>query len=510
MYEEEREIDLIDLLYHICIHWRRCLIFILIMVILSAGYTYWYNLKKNAKDKATEEIASIEEISEEEEEIKGETVNISNVKDFLTNNEIEEVDIALMTYEKLHKNYEVQLDYYENSIWSRIDEQEKPVLRLEYNIDNHYQTSYPILSSYNNIYDIVSAYNCGLSTNEMNQKIAECLSWDILPEYACECLLLEQPTAQTLLIGIVAPSLDERESVAQVVREKMEEITPSIKEEYGNFSIHEVASLEMVLYDTDGLSREQSRLDSMAGTLDKMKGLSNDFTEYQKVYYFNSIGIGYSIPVAASPEETEAKVDENDSVDENVEKEFREKSIVKMIVIGIILGIALHTVLEVAVYVMDGVLHTSEELSQIFKILILGIIPYEHKTSENRMDKFIKRVFGRDRVYDYETQIELAVANIKNQILLKQMKKLYLINSSGCVWLEKVHKDIMARLSETEINITCVQNFVNNSNAIENLIAIEGAFILEEIGRTKIKDIAKEITLCKDNNIPILGSVIVE
>ena len=127
-------VDLKDLLYRIILKWRLMIIFAVIFAV-AANMFGIYKSKKSADAMAADQAA----LSEDAESIKA----------LLTDKEAQEVDIAVSAYMNLKKRCDALSRYLDGSVFASLDFSAVPTVKVNYIVDSHYETEYPVIEKKN-------------------------------------------------------------------------------------------------------------------------------------------------------------------------------------------------------------------------------------------------------------------------------------------------------------------------------------------------------------------------
>ena len=144
---EEREINLVDMFWAICLKWRGMLLWGVIFALVLGGIGYYNNTKKT-------DVEVLESKLKEEDHIY--------------------IDMYL-TYSDL---YDIQKEYNELSPLMQLDPNDFYVNVLTYYVDNHYVVEYPVITERDNIAAIIQSYKTLLRTEEFASSIVEVMEMD--------------------------------------------------------------------------------------------------------------------------------------------------------------------------------------------------------------------------------------------------------------------------------------------------------------------------------------------
>ena len=281
-YNEDMEIDLLDMMFYIMQKWRGLLLALVIGVVMGSGLY----IVKNHQQQAEQEAKEAELLkADESEEFNEKDYKIS--KDTKVN-----MDIAYQ-YRQL---YNKQLEYNQKSIIMQLDPNAVYAGELKYYISAGNNTG--LLSVlYQNILNDeealeelkeASGFKCD------TQYIKELLSsWTADENEASINITSSQDTDSVTAVAkhsfvtykVISTSQKSCEKMLQVIRTQADELQSECEETYGSYSIIEVGNDISQVTDNTYLNMQRTNVDRLNDYLNTMKNAESNFTDKEKTYY---------------------------------------------------------------------------------------------------------------------------------------------------------------------------------------------------------------------------------
>ncbi len=475
-YNEEREINLVDMFWSICLKWRSILLWGLIFALILGGFSFY-------KSSKTIDLDTIEFEEEEEEAID-----------------------AYLAYESL---YETQADYNEYSPLMQLDANRFYTNVITYYVDNHYQVEYPIVEGSNNINALVQAYKASLKTDTFRESIATAVELDrkAIP-YATELVDLNNVYGDTtstsgadniITITIYGSTQAECESLSTLVKETIASQADAMTAQFDEHDVTIVSEGIKATTDIDLSSYQKRNIDTYTSyktSLETQKeGLSDTALEY-----VNAVTKSHK----EDSEETENTEDAGVSI----------TTIIKFAIIGLILGAFVAVFFVAMAYILSTKLRVADGFERMFGVKILGYIPDEAPTKK-KIFGFIDRMFtsklNRNKPkLTKDEAIDMIITDIK--LLAKQydIKEVYATGTTIASISEDVQDYISKKLSNNDVNIYFGESILTSATALEDASAKGNVVIIEKAGEAKYNDIYGELDMSSKHKIRVLGAVIVE
>ena len=365
-YEDDMEIDLVDLMFYLLKKWRSLIVAIVIGVILGAGLYVVKNHQQQA-EQAAQEAELLK--NDEDEAFDEKDYNIS--KDTKVN-----MDIAYQ-YRQL---YNKQLEYNQKSIIMQLDPNAVYAGELKYYISAGNNTG--LLSVlYQNILndeDVLEELKKASGFKCDTQYIKELLSsWTADENEASINITSSQDTDSVTAVAkhsfvtyrVISTSQKSCEKMLQVIRTKADELQSECEETYGSYSIIEVGNDISQVTDNTYLNMQRTNVDRLNDYLNTMKNAESNFTDKDKTYY-NKKYLAKEYAEKAGTEEGK------DLLLNETEVEYVSKW--RWIFIGVLLMTIVWSVYYIVGYLFNKNVKTVSELQNVYFLPIIGKLNVNH------------------------------------------------------------------------------------------------------------------------------------
>jgi len=467
-YADEREIDLLDLLFNVIRYWR---VIILVAIVGAIGFgAYKYVKVKDTASSVETQIEKVEEIENSE----GEIANYENA--------IEELEKGIARNEK---DIEVMRNYKDESILMNIDPYNKPEAHLEYHIELE-DKAYADELFRDPADTLVEAYALGAIGNADFTAVQE--KYGIDQSYVKELITVTTNLdANNVCIKISGADQQMCSDIAKILHDSM----ATINKELGSKSA--VHYLDLVINDyAIVVDQELATLQNQVET-DIQQKLSD---------YTNGIATikAYRSNIKTAEDSIE-KTKEDGDVAVNVKKETT-----KFAIIGLLVGAFVACAVYGCMYMFKSVLRTSDDISVIYKYSIFGV--FRRKTRKGRycsLDKWIDKNLNKETTLSDEDILDRTTASVLSRI--NDTETVAIISS---IKSDEVLGKI-AGLSDKIPNLLSSSTYSVIGIAEDFSLAdkCDYAIIVEKRGESVLDNIDKEIAELKLMKKEILGCLIV-
>lgn len=310
-------------------------------------------------------------------------------------------------------------------------------------------------------------------------------------------MTIENSNADTC-ITVKICGLDESATaeMAKNVKTTLNGYSSILSREIGEHQLKLIEETACVLVD-NALAELQNRnataIKTISNNIDKMK---NEMTGDQiTLYTYRVTGVTQS---------------ENSTVTAPLEKVVSIS--VKHAVIGAIVGVVLACGIILVLYVFSAKLRNSDEIKTLYHAKVLGQVenPQKKKSIFAFVDKFIANVqSGGKKELSYEQAVQMICTNIAIDCKKNEQKKVYLTGSILEQIPQQILEDIAKQCKEKGIQIVKGDAIAYNAEALEDLELIGTVVFLEKKRTSFYDEIYKEILLCRENGIQVMGIVVV-
>ena len=476
-YEDDMEIDLVDLLFYLLKKWRSLIVAIVIGAILGAGLY----VVKNHQQQAAQEAELLK--NDEDEAFDEKDYNIS--KDTKVN-----MDIAYQ-YRQL---YNKQLEYNQKSIIMQLDPNEVYAGVLEYYI-----------SAGNNTGLLNELYQSILNDDDILEELKDASGLKCETPYIKELISSEDGDDKNIAINVNSNgenvekhsfvtykvvSTDQKscEKMLQVLRERVEALQAEYEETYGAYGVSEVSSAISQVTDTTYLNAQRENVDRLNNYLATMKNAESSFSDDEKTYYTNKY-LAKEYVNSDNAEEAKAVLLE----------EAEPVSKAKWLAIGVIFLVMIWGAYYVVRYLLDSRVKTVSELQNTYHLPVIGIVQTASNNSKG-LDKML------DHLYQNTKQKPDTLEYVIQAINAMQTEKSILCGDTEILEVKK----LMEELSDSCEHMKTGDFISKNIESLEHAKAVGNEILVVRVDKNSRKEIEREMESCRLQKIDILGVVVVE
>lgn len=486
-YEDEREVDLVDMMFYLLKQWRTLLLAIVIGAVLGAGLY----VVKNHQQQAEQEAKATELLeADENEEFDEKDYKIS--KDTKMN-----MDIAYQ-YRQL---YNKQLEYNQKSIIMQLDPNEVYSGELKYYISAGNNTGLFSVLYQNALNDeaVLEELRDASGLKCDTQYIKELFnSWTADENAASINITNSQDTNSISAVAkhsfvtyqVISTSQKSCEQMLQVIREKADELQTECEEQYGAYSVIEVGDTVSRVTDNTYLNAQRTNVDRLNDYLNAMKNAESNFDDKEKTYYNKKY-------LAKEYMENIDTENGKDLILDELKAEPVSK--VKWLAIGVILLIMIWGAYYVIKYLMDTRVKTVSELQNTYHLPIIGRVQTEENRSKG-IDRMLDQLFRKTKVssdtYEYVVQ---AVNSM-------ELKKAVLCGNTD---ISEAH-ELMQRLTADCERLEMGEFSSKDAESLEKAKAAGNEILVVCIGKTRCNEIERELENCALQSIKIVGMLAIE
>lgn len=508
---QEREINLVDLIFEVLLHWRMFFVWMLCGAVVLGGFSYVRTLRSaNAQAAQVEEAKlRLEDMQVEQPSIAPEL--LQQLMDQLDDEQLRDVEYVL-AYEELYRE---RLSYQEQSILMQMsaDNVQKAVVSVWITSENH-EKSCAIEAIYE---DIVQG-------GRMIQYVAEQLGMTVAN--VSELISLSHKTIGVTNIGgnddftLSVIHYDEQvcRDMEQAIVAFIENEQDDLEKVFGEFETIIVAQEPTAAYYPSITTSRSSLLAELISIQNTITNRVNNFTDEQNMYYY-AVAKGKTIVVDSEGSDSE------DIIDIESLKEIIERGVTvtpgvsaKYVLLGMVMAAFVYAFYIFMVYVLNTRIRITDNLQQLYEIPQLGQI--SGKKEEKKLfifiDKWILSLKNRNkRKFTREEAVKLAAVAVKMSAERNSLSSVYLI---GCDLKEQalaVCEQVKERLEQSSpdqgsLQIHILSNVLYDAQAMSNLENAQGVVLVEQAGSTLYDEISQELQLLNRQGIKALGGIVVE
>lgn len=497
---EEREINLIDLVAEILSHWRGLLILMLAGAVLMGAFSYVRSYR-----------GAMQVQEEPEEELSEEEIELAGLEELSREERLEELENILEEPKKLsvmavlddEQENAMHQQYVEESVLMKMDPYNIPKTELIFQIRmEDMGESYILRSVYE---DLVNGVGM-LQWVEDKTDISAVSADELISAWAKSNVMVLNGGQETelgndcLKVSVVHYDAAECKKLAQCVKDYIQEQNERLTLELGAHEVTLLSEASGVVMDTSVRDRQISYSNSRLSFLVNGANARAGFTKAQEMYY-DLLSGGDGILSEDEEEETEA-------AEEIAQKPSVSK---KYVVLGAFLFAFLYAGVIFVIYIMNGKLRTSDELQRLFNISQLGLVVKEDGKKRFIVDRWIDALRSRGkRRFTREQSLELAAAAVKISAQKQELDSVCLMGCDLKAGADAVCQALKERLGREKLEVMILDNVLYDAEAMEKLGKSQGVVLVEKAMSTMCEEIARELELAQRQGIRVLGGIVVE
>ena len=407
----------------------------------------------------------------------------------LTDIEVAEVDTLAEMYDNYVEVYAEKEMYGQKSIRLNMDPEHVYSGASTYVISDYYDNQGVYTVENLNAGNIVALYSELLTDDKTIDLIKQATGWDIDRQYVRELYGIGSAGVSLLRISTIAPSEEECRIIIKVLEERLEQVKPQVQAN----AKHEIAKVNDKYFEdySSGITDAQkAQSDTLISLKNTMRNIPNNLTSGQKTYYQEIIKQKYP--------------------DEIKEKEFSAFSLIKFILIGILGGAFLLMFWYAALYALRMVLRTADDFASMFGTRVIGTIKASEASGKRKflsgIDAWFEKKFDKkDGILPEEAAYKMIASEIAVGVEKGEIKKPFITSTSS----DKASLEVVNKIAGMVNNLTKGASVITDAAALKSLSESDGVVLVEKIQDSKISDIGRELELCKQYGIDVIGAVVV-
>ena len=472
---EEQEIDLIDLLFELLMHWRGMIVSMLVVAVLAAGYSFLSS--KMSADHARQQQ---EMLSQQIEQIQQEgTSSAESVDEDMKETEKLEVQ-KLLIYEEL---YAKKQEYYDNSYLLKCDANSMYQVTLTYTVNTTNRTT---------ACDIQQIYGRTIGTSALLQQLSDASGVPFTTIGELIGVSADNPDrgSKIFSVTLTAPNQEMADALTKVTQQYIKNLQKQLRGDGYEHTLDEVCDSQGPVVLGWLVDQQESVQNSILSYESTIASLRDSLSSKSKIwdYYITQGGVSEPIP--------------------------KVKISLKVTLIGAILGIFLYAAVICVQYLMNSTLKRSDDLNQLYRLAALGrvTLPKEGKKLPfQQVDNFILSLRNRNKTLLTETQAT-ELAYTQTALTAKKAGARRVCMVGACLKDEtlRICEEIKAKLEQDGFQIEILPDVLYSAQSAEKLDDTEAAVFVETVAGTRYEQMDEELAILNRLGIPALGCITVE
>lgn len=480
----ERKYKVSDLMWEILLRWRLLLVFAVAFAVALSGLKYVRDMRASGQSENA-------------------TVDIKEVEIQLTEDERAQIIAA----KSLRMQISDQERYQSESIRINLDAYAKNTVVLQYYVDinNSFNLNEDITPDYVNA--IIAAYISYIENNGINEELGKQLEWDIDERYISELVSAEANVIKAgnneadagvkmFQVRITGESSDKADELADVISELLAQYQMVLNEKIGQHELTMVDRYSSVSIDRE-LSTEQKEFAA------SMKTLRTNLDSIVAEFSANQLSV-WNLEWDAAEEAEEA--DGSPALNEEIVPAFS----IKYFLVGAFGGVFLGCIWIVICCLWSSRIRNMEELQQMYGVRGLGSLSetVKRKRVLEGVDRWLLSLKDKER-WTADERKNLILTNIRVICKKEGIERVFLTSSVHMTEESKRTIDqFIDELQKFGIKAEYGDCITSNAASVERMAEIGQIIFIEKAGVSRCESIEKEIGVCCEQNINILGAVV--
>lgn len=492
---EEVQIDIVNLFHYILKKWR---IVVIAMLVLGVVADLYY-VKESSSNAAAVESQTIEEESIE--------TQIRNVKENLTEDEMQQVDRVYTMYAYNEDSYQENAEYLDSSLLMQLNPEEIPTVLLSYQISRNISEEEirNIMTMYEST--LLDETSCAdivdvIGKKYKNTAVKELVS--ITDNVNNNSVILQNVESGVLNIRIYALEEKQCEKIADVIKKRMQAYTEQLQQVFGEFSVQNISEQYYLSSDSTVSTQKMNVVSAMNSAYSYMNNVTNVFTEDQ-LTYFNLL----TKPLDESMNQEERDTAEQNVADTAVKMNYFST---KYVLVGVIAGAFLVALWYACVYIITQTVKDTDDLKVVTGLPIFGtVLSNGELDKRNKVDKWIDSLFSRGKKKeDDAVLLERVCHEIELHAKKNEVKNILVTSSADTEDIALIMDKVQQKLTELGVAVVKSDSIASDSiEALEQLQKADGVVFVEQLMKSSREDIRKETELCSRYQVEMLGNVAV-
>ncbi|MBO4505054.1 MAG: hypothetical protein J5728_01365 [Lachnospiraceae bacterium] len=496
---EEKEIDLIDLLIEIMLHWRGLIVAFLIGGILLGGYSFMQSYKAQKSAKAAAADAAEKAAAVEEEVLTGEERLVKLNEDAeelakdLSATSRANIDTALSYYDQI----EVIQDYLDTSVLMKADPYNIPYGDITFLITTTNDSAESIRLAYEKIMTSADMFNyikdkCGYGS-EVNELIS-----------VGGGETNNDLNNAVLRIDCYAATVDDCQKLVDTITEYVQKKAKELQTKLG---IHAIELADSSVATGYNASIAQSKIDRETNILSKrlaLAKLTDSFTDAEKEYYLNRKESGI----------LSGQI--NDKIEE---KKKAEEAVVipglavskKKILIGVVLGVFLYAGIICVAYIFSQKIKDSDDFTVTFGTAQLGKLYGQRsfKGFGKKLDTWLYSFKNRGRkAIDADEAAGIIAANTALSAAKSDIKKLGIICACGVdESAGGLVEKLKAAMKAENIDAKVLSQLLYSKDEAYSTKDLDAVVFVAAAGKSRYSEVWDAMEVVDNQKINILGGI---
>ena len=275
-------------------------------------------------------------------------------------------------------------------------------------------------------------------------------------------------SSNNLIVTVVHSDMDQAKRIMSIIKERVMNYVPKVKNLQGDFSLEELKISEYVKTDTGVVNNQNNNRNNLKNYTTNRADLNNKLIGFQnskKTY------IEKNEPDNLKAADTNTKV-----------------LMVAYILLGILFGAVIAFVIVALKYILGDTLRTANDIKES-DLSLLGTYSAPNQ---------------------YKPDLERSKMDVEVLAKAKNADKVFFYVMSDDEISKKVAKDYEESLKASGIAVETGSNISESAEELKKMIACGNCVFIAEVGKTTYRQLEQQTRLCERFKTAVLGCVVVE
>lgn len=476
---EERQIWIKDLLYRILCGWRLIVIAALIGALLLNGLGFMKATKRYQAKLSQQENSSAEQVQDRMKALENSMApaQVAKVK-------------ALAAYILDCQNSSQSLaDYMASSIRYQVDPNNVPTMELQFFVDSHYETTYPVISKSDHTNDIMVGLENIVISDASCRAMAQAISSDLDTSYFRE-LVETVHEFNVLRVKVIADNQANCEKLADVIEATVAQQAPSLEQTYGNFSVSLADRTYVEKANPDLMKEHMTTVDMLEDLYNYIAKAPTDLSDDEEAYY-NLLIEGEDNTASAQTQEL-------------VRPGF---IYLKYIVLGMAVGFIFACAYLYLKVIVSGMMLSPKDCGS----KVLAVLPADdqkHRPFAFVDSWLLKLLYGKELALSKDSRMDMVVSAANVAMEKGGMQHVMITGTCADEQTQNAKAAIFDKISGQVAKITLADSALTEPAVLATLSEADGVIIVEHLGVSNYSDIMAQKAICAEHNVPVIGCVV--
>ncbi len=353
------------------------------------------------------------------------------------------------------KQIESLQEYIDNSIYMQIDPNNIQTVSVQYG-----------LKTSNNVGNILNSFITYINDGGLKEELSEA-DQDLKVKYWRDVVNSYQ-SGNNFFIVVINSDMDQAKRIMSIIKERVMDYVPKVKNLQGDFSLEELKTSEYVKTDSGVVNNQNNNRNNLKNYTTNRADLNNKLVGFQnsKKNYIEK-----NEPDNLKAADTNTKV-----------------LMVAYVLLGILFGAVIAFVIVALKYILGDTLRTANDIRES-DLNLIGTY---------------------SALNQYKPDLERSKMDVEVLAKTKNADKVFFYAMSDDEVSKKVAKDYEESLKASGIAVETGSKITEDAEELKKMIACGSCVFVAEVGKTTYRQLEQQTRLCERFQTAVLGCVVVE